>query len=445
MRRVRTFAMAAAAAFVAACATARGGGENITRLEQQRSARPGSESVLRSLGIAYFKANRFADARTVLDEASKLDPKDGVAALYLGMSAEQLNDLPTAHAAYASYLKIGRTRRVRADLEARLAALSRKEMQLAAKSAIAQEVQLAGVPGTPNTVAVLPLSFSGPDTSLKPLERGLAELIVTDLSRSAQLTVVERARMQALVDELALQKSGATDATTNVRAGKIIQAGRLVEGSILQQGQQLRVDASVIDVPTTQVAGSAQDGRALDQVFTIEKNIVFGLFDAMKVTLSTAERDAIEQRPTRSLAAFLAYSNGLKLEDEGRFDDAARMFQDATRLDPNFGAAKQKSQEAQTLSIGSQVTTQTVEQGLSGTPEGHVVQQAEGGNAPSSGAVSIASTVADGVNPSQTGAASAGNSGTGTQSTQKQGAAQGTGTDTPTNNTATVIIVIHKP
>ena len=49
-----------------------------------------------------------------------------------------------------------------------------------------------------------PLRFNGTDSTLKPLERGMAELIITDLSRSARLTVVERDRMQALADEIQL-------------------------------------------------------------------------------------------------------------------------------------------------------------------------------------------------------------------------------------------------
>ncbi len=447
MRIARSFVILAAAMLSAACATTRGGrgGENVARLERARREKPSSEPVARALGIAYYKADRFSDARAALEQATKLDPNDGVAALYLGMTAEHLDDLPAAHAAYATYLKVGHTRRVRGELEARLAALTRREMQAAAKNAIAQERELGATPGAPNTVAVLPLAFTGPDTSLKPLERGMAELIVTDLSRSSQLTVVERARMQALLDELKLQQSGATDAATNVRAGKILQAGRVVEGSILQQGQQLRVDASVIDVPTTRIAGSAQDDRALDQLFTIEKNVVFGLFQAMSITLTTAERNAIEQRPTRSLAAFLAYSRGLALEDQGRYDEAGRFFQDAVRLDPGFGAAQQKSQETKALSVGAQITTQSVERSLTGTQEGQVVQAAVNGATTNSSTVSTAAIVASDINQSQTGAAASGGAGTSTTATAKDGAAAGTGIDTPTNKTATIKIVVKVP
>src|SRR5919204_645495 len=114
----------------------------VSRLERQRTAHPNDPAVLRSLGIAYYKAGRYADARTQLAQAVRLDPRDGTAALYLGLTAEQQKDIPAAKAAYQSYIQYGRTSKVRRQLEARLAALTRTELQLAAKAAIAREQQI---------------------------------------------------------------------------------------------------------------------------------------------------------------------------------------------------------------------------------------------------------------------------------------------------------------
>jgi TolB-like protein len=224
---------------------------------------------------------------------------------------------------------------------------SRRALIEDAKLAIQQERSLGADVGSPATVAIFPMRFSGSDSSLRPLGRGFAELLATDLSRSPKLTIVERARVQALLDELALQRSGLTDTSTNVRAGRLLRAGRIVQGSVLQLGEsQLRVDAAVLDVPTAAVRGSARGEDALDRLFDLEKRIAFGLFDELGVTLTVAERNAIEQRPTRSLAAFLAYSRGLTAEDDGRFDDAGRFYRDAIRLDPGFGATIRRSRDA---------------------------------------------------------------------------------------------------
>ena len=325
MRPYASFATILFAFSLGACASGLSGG-SIARLEEAQRAEPGSFFVNRSLGISYYREGRYDDARAALGAASLLEPKDGTTALYLGLAAEELGDLAVAKRAYSTYLSVGRTSRVRSQLQSRLAALARRELSEDAKRAVEQERALGADAGSPTTVAVLPLRFSGGDSSLRPLGRGLAELLTTDLARSTQITVLERARIQAVLDELALQQSGQTDSATNVRAGRILRAGRLVQGSILQLGEsRLRVDAAVVDVPTTRVRGVAHDSDELEQLFALEKRIALDLFDELGVTLTVAERNAIEQRPTRSLAAFLAYSRGLTAEDEGRYDDASTL------------------------------------------------------------------------------------------------------------------------
>ena len=447
MSSVRRIALVGLVALgAAACVTGGASGpEAIARLERERSNNPRSEPVLRSLGIAYYKSGNLKDARSVLDQATTLDPRDGTAALYLGMTAEAQNDIAAAQRAYASYVQYGRTSRVRHALEGRLAALQRRQLQETARSEVRDEQRLAQVPGAPNVVAVLPLTFSGADTSLRPLGRGLAELLTTDLARSSRLTVVERLRLQAVLDELALQSSGATDSASRVRAGKILQAGRLVQGSILQQGPQLRVDAAVIDVPTMRLTGATNDNRALDELLALEKNIVLGLFQQLGVTLTTAERNAIEQRPTRSMAAFVAYSRGLLLEDEGQFERAESFYQDALRLDPGFGAAQAKSQETRNLIAGSQVNARSIEAGLAGTAEGRVVEAATSGASTAAGDGGMAFGVAGDLNPTSAGAAATNASGALTGPPVRDPAASGTGIENPGQRSARIQIVVKRP
>ena len=436
---------------LAACAT--GGmsaGDSVTRLEQQQRSDPRSAAVNRSLGIAYYKATRYAEARAALETAAKIEPKDGTTSLYLGLTDEELGDLAGAKAAYSSYLQFGRTSRVRSQLQSRLAVLTRKEISADAKAAVRQEASLAGQAGDPRTVAVMPLRFSGADTSLRPLERGFADLLTTDLARSSQLTLVERSRMQALLDEIKLQQSGATESASNVRAGKLVRAGRVVQGAILQlNGTSLRVDAAVVDVPTSSIQGSAQAADQLEQVFELEKKLALDLFTQLGVTLTAAERQQIEQRPTRSMQAFLAYSRGLAAEDEGRYDDAGRFFNEAVRLDPSFGAAQSKSQEVSAVSAGAAVTAATVEVSLKGTSEGAVVAAAQQGSPAGTGGAGLGSSAqnaAGDLNPSATGAATGGATGGGqtSQPGSKDPVSAGTGSDNPTG-TAKVTIVITRP
>ena len=353
----------------------------ISRLEAARAANPRNVAALRALGVAYYKANRFADAQAVLNQARQLSPRDGVSALYAGLSAERLQDYNAARAAYNDYLNVGRTRRVRNDIEKRLVAMARDESIALAKQAVANEATLSQTPGERRTVAVPPLKFTGPDAAqLDPLERGLAELIITDLGRSSQLTVVERDRMQALADEIQLGATDRVDSSTAVRAGRLIQAGRLVNGSIVQIGPQLTLTSSIVDVPTSAISAPAQVSDNIDAIFALQKEFVFRIFDQLGVTLTPAERQLVDRQATTSLNALLAYGSGLRASDDGRFDDATRYFDEARTIDPNFGAAAASFTAAQAAAQGAQVTSASIETSLSGSAEGREVAAAEAGS-----------------------------------------------------------------
>jgi len=206
---------------------------------------------------------------------------------------------------------------------------------------------------------------------------------------------------------------------------------------------QLRADAFVTNVQTTQTeGGGANDQQALDQLFTLEKNIVLRLLADMGVTLTTVERNSIEQRPTRSLAAFLSYSRGLELEDEGRFDAASRLFDNAVRLDPSFSAAQQGSQNAKNAAAGARVSVKSVQSSLRGTNEGALVAAATQSSA-TNPADGQAFAIADGLNPSIAASATGGPTATSTQ--PQKDPSSGTGGDNVSTKTATVTIVIHHP
>src|SRR5262245_59269568 len=84
----------------------------VTKLEKAQAKKPQDPAIARALGIAYYKNERYAEARPHLETAVRLDPRDGAAALYLGLTAEQQKDIPGAKSAYQTYAKYGKTSKV---------------------------------------------------------------------------------------------------------------------------------------------------------------------------------------------------------------------------------------------------------------------------------------------------------------------------------------------
>lgn len=401
----------------------------LAKLQRAQVANPSSVKANRDLGIWYYKTSRFAEARVPLEQARKLDPKDGTSALYAGLAAEKTNDYTAAENAYNSYLVVGRSANVKRDIRARLLVVTREEAKAAAKVAIAQEARIAQVPGSSTTVAVLPFKVSAVDQSLLPLERGLADLVITDLGKVKRLTVVERDRIQAIADEIALGRSGQVDAATAVREGKLIQAGRIVQGTLQNStGTNIQMGEQVFETQNAGIVGSGMNQQGdLSAIFNLEKAVVKQVFTDLNIQLTPAEQQDVDRRPTQNLQAFLAYSRGLVAEDAGRMDEAARFFENARSLDPSFGAALQRAQSAASSTAKLESTARSSGEAATG-----------GGPAIST---TLNSVVGD-VNPTTTNSVSTGT--TAAPPPPQNTASQATGADQPAPRTGQVTVIIKK-
>ena len=347
---------------------------DIPALEALAAQRPADGTIAVRLARAYFAAARYADAQGAARRAVAADARNAEAHAYLGLTYEELSQFDSARAVYTRLLGGRPTRDVQRLLRGRLALLTRRELQYAARQAIARESLLTSTPPDPNTVAVMPFRYVGRDSTLRPLERGLAALVVTDLSRVRRLRLVERERLQVLLDELKLAEDTRVDPATSARSGRLVGAGQMVQGQFTEvPTQQLRIDATVVRATDAQVAATGAGADRLQALFDIEKAVVFQLLDRMGITLTPAERQQISERPTRDIQAFLLYSRGLEAQDRGDFGAASQAFQAAARQDPSFQQASQQAAATQDAEVAT------------ATPVTEVASTLGGGDAGSSG------------------------------------------------------------
>ncbi len=393
-RSARWAVVGALAVTVAAggCAPGSPAGEvtpaDIPALEAQRAQAPTDPVLNLRLARGYHAAERHADARAALAVVLAAQPENQEAQAYLGLTYEGLEHYDSARTAYTDLLAARPRRDVERLLRGRLQLVARKEVQQAARLAIARESQLAGTPPEPNTVAVMPFRYTGGDSTLRPLERGLAALVITDLSKVQRLRIVERERLQALLDEMQLAESGRVDPASGARSGRLMRAGQVVQGQFQDvPTASFRVDASVVRATDGQVAATGSDSDLLRALFDIEKRIVFQLLERMGITLTPAERTAISESPTRDLQAFLLYSQGLEAQDRGDFGTAAAAFQAAAQQDPTFAAAAEQAAAAEAADVAAEAPTGAVATAL-----------APAAGAPATGAMTTIATLASAIN-----------------------------------------------
>ena len=352
-------------AVTAACAS--GGGFNaqpgdIPRLEREAAAQPADANVATELGVAYFRANRFEDARTSLARATQSGSASATAYMYLGLANEELKDWTAARAAYESYLTRKDADAVE-QIRGRMVLVAREELRQTARSVIAREQQMTEEAPTPRTVAVMPFRLVGTSEDLMPLQAALSDMIITDLSVSPAIKSIERAQMKAMVDEMLLAQAGLAESTTGARVGRLLKAEHVVQGVIAQSSaEQIRMDATVLNTQRSAQAGTFGSEQQMNAIFALEKEIVFNIFSTLGVTLTPAERERINENRTGNLLAFLAYGRGLDAMDRGNFQQAATFFRQAAQLDPNFNRAQTQQQQAMQLHAVAQITTQSFAQ-----------------------------------------------------------------------------------
>jgi len=308
-------------------------------LEAEQARYRDDPEVLTRIGIRFYEGEEWRRAADVLAVAQRLRPAF-TTAVYLGLSQERLGEYPAAELSYRAAGALDITPRQREELDRRLTSLSQARLVAEARQAVAREATLAGQPGGRNTVAVLPWSYVGADPSLEPLGYGLAHLVVSDLAAIEGLALVERERIQALLQELALSDAGRVDPATAARAGRLLRASHVLHGVVRQTDQGVRLEATVIRTDDGSIAASGGAGDRLDRLFALEKAVVLDLVGQMGIPLSPAEQRALTERPTQDLQAFLAFSRGLEAERRGDFRGATTLFSAAASRDPAFGAAR---------------------------------------------------------------------------------------------------------
>lgn len=327
---------------------------DLSALEAQRAQHPTDPDLNLRLAKGYYAANRFADARKALAIVLTQQPTNRVAQTYLGLSYEGMEQFDSARTTYTTLLSTRPGGEVGRLLNGRLTLLARKELHASARASLANETELSRTPPDPNTVAVFPFRYTGQDTTLRPLERGLAALVVSDLSHVRRLRLVERERLQALLDEMKLAASGRVDPATGARSGHLVGAGQVVQGQFQDApGANIRLDATMVRAGDAQVAATGSGRDPLSQLFDLEKSVVFQLLTKTGVPISPAESIAISERPTKDLQAFLLYSRGLESQDRGDFRAAGADFRAAAQRDPSFQAAAQQSQSSEAASSAS--------------------------------------------------------------------------------------------
>ncbi len=313
-------------------------------------ANPKDFEAVKNLSVYYIQTHDNDKARYYLGEALDLKPDDPELLFYKGLNLEFYNETDRAESYYAKYKEVPEDSPFREMLEGRYLWIKRQENFSDVRSLIKNEKDLTFQNVSDSTMAVFPLIYQGTNKDYAPLSRGFSEMVSIDLARLKDIRVLERVRIQAVLDELKLSQSGAVDQSTAPRVGKILQAGTIVSGDYdVTNNGEFKIDLGSWEVQTSKRKSWVNKSGSMKDFFVLQKQVVFAFLEQNGFQLTQQEKEKIAYIPTQNLEAFLAYSRGLLQEDAGNFQQAGQFFNQASQIDPAFRDAGSKLQSSQSL------------------------------------------------------------------------------------------------
>ncbi len=164
------------------------------------------------------------------------------------------------------------------------------------------------------------------------LRDGITEDIITELSKIRGLNTFSRPTVLAFRDK----------SVTPVQIGQQLKAAYVLTGSLRRSGNRLRINTQLVDTQTDFPLWSERYDREMKDVFEVQDEIARKIAEALRVTLSPQELEALAIKPTENLQAYDLYLRGKRYARRQTRQDlefALQMFENAVTLDPSFALA----------------------------------------------------------------------------------------------------------
>jgi non-specific serine/threonine protein kinase len=164
------------------------------------------------------------------------------------------------------------------------------------------------------------------------LRDGVTEDIITELSKIRGLKIFSRPTVLAYRDK----------AVTPAQIGQQLHAAFVLAGSLRRASTRLRINVQLVDTQTDFPVWSERYDREMADVFELQDEIAQRIADALRVTLSPQEQQALAAKPTENAQAYDLYLRGKSYARRLTRHDlefALQMFENAVSTDPRFATA----------------------------------------------------------------------------------------------------------
>ena len=164
------------------------------------------------------------------------------------------------------------------------------------------------------------------------LRDGITEDVITELSKIRGLNIFSRPTVLAFRDKT----------VTPAQVGQQLGAAYVLTGTLRRAGARLRINAQLVDARTDFPLWSERFDREMKDVFEMQDEMARKIAEALRVTLSPEELEALAIKPTENLQAYDLYLRGKRYARRQTRQDlefALQMFENAVAIDASFALA----------------------------------------------------------------------------------------------------------
>ncbi len=179
------------------------------------------------------------------------------------------------------------------------------------------------------SIAVLPFVNESGNADTEYLSDGMTETLISSLSQLPKLSIKARSSVFRY-------KGKETDAQT---IGKELNVQAILNGNVVQRGEQLILNIELVDAQTENVLWSANYNRKQTDLVSLQNEIARDISNKLKTKLSGADEQRLTKNYTESAEAYQLYLKGRFYANKGTPQDLRRaieFYQQAIAVDPNY-------------------------------------------------------------------------------------------------------------
>ena len=179
------------------------------------------------------------------------------------------------------------------------------------------------------SIAVLPFTNMSNNEEQEFFADGLTEDLITDISKVSELFVIARNSVF----------------TYKGKAVKVRQVAEelgvryVMEGSVRRVGNQVRINAQLIDATTGGHIWAERYDGSLDDIFSMQDKITKNIVTALSITLIDQESAQVKPNSPEAYDAFLRGWTHYRLSTPDDSVKSIAYLKTAIKIDPNFGRA----------------------------------------------------------------------------------------------------------